>query len=630
MVPRGYSESGSSSSASNLTNCPIGFLPSSDSEGKCACYSSSQYLFRRTVKCEYSIEKRYFSVLLNDYCLTKDGDNQSRVISGISLLAYSNYTHTHNLLHKGSEIELPPDPSQLEDWMCGPTNRAETLCSECNNQSSINVNSVSFECVPLHLCGDYSWIWYAIEILAPLTAFFVFIMIFQPILTSPEMYVLILLCQILSIPINIFSLKKGFAVAFSEEATWLPDIITALYGLWNLDIVRYVMPTLCFTQQPKAIHVLALDYITAMYPLLLMVIVYVLYELHHNCGKSRLDRLLAPPARFVFKIRRIVNPKASPLNAFANFLLLSHTKLVTTTIYMLLPVALYDIDGSVLRYVMYFDASVNYFSSDHLPFAILALVIFTVFVTLPAFLLLFFQWAWFQKLLEVLHLKQHCLVTFVDIFHSYYKDRFDCKRDYRFFAGAYFFLHIFIIALCCLLNGFLSFLILGIVTAAVVTCLFVCINPYKQPYHNKINAVAFLYLAILFSFHLYMETMLNDGEQSHFAVCVILAYLSFFFSGANLAYITFKVVWKLCLPSTCRRIRIFQTRESCTSFEQTVRLLRNTSESDSDTSFESDLSMPDRVSQHDDYVDRLSQADSDEHSLTLNEPYSIQELPELS
>ena len=480
------------------------------------------------------------------------------------------------------------------------------------------------------MCGDYSWIWYAIEILAPLTVFFVFIMIFQPILTSPEMYVLILLCQILSIPINIFVSKKDFAIALSEQTTWLPDIITALYGIWNLDIIRYIMPPLCFTQQPKTLHILALDYITATYPLLLLMVVYVLYEIHHNCGKSRLGRLLAPVARLVFKIRRIVNPRASPLNAFANFLLLSHTKLVTTTVYMLLPVPLYDIDGSVLRYVMYFDASVNYFSSVHLPYAILALIVFAVFVASPAFLLLFFQWTWFQKFLEMLHLKRHCLLTFVDIFHSYYKDKFDCKRDYRFFAGAYFFLHILIIVLCCLLNGFISFVLLGIATVAVAAFLFICINPYKKPYHNKINAAAFLYLVVLLSFRLYMETVFDDGEQMQYAVCVVVVYLSFFYSGSHIAYITFKVVWKLCLPSTCRRIRIFQTRESCTSFEQTVRLLRNNSESESDTSFESDLSLPDRLSYHDDYIDRVSQDDSDECSPPLNKPYSIQELPELS
>ena len=145
IAASGYSDSGSSILGHNLTSCPIGFLPSTDNEGECVCHDPSNYLFKRTVRCEYSSENSgYYSVLLNTYCLTKDGDNQSRIVSGISLLAYSNYTHTHILLHPNPEIVLPDEPSQLDDWMCGPSNRAGTLCSQCDNQSSINVNSVAF------------------------------------------------------------------------------------------------------------------------------------------------------------------------------------------------------------------------------------------------------------------------------------------------------------------------------------------------------------------------------------------------------------------------------------------------------------------------------------------------------
>lgn len=617
-------------SIDNTTVCPIGFLPNPDNGGgDCVCYSSSQYVFGETVKCEYNLERGYYSVLVSESCLTKDAENESRIVEGISLLAYSNYTQIHILLNE-DDIVLPSDPLDLEEWMCGPTHRAGTLCSQCDNQSSIDLNSVTLDCIRLSQCGDYSWIWYAIEILGPLTFFFVFIMIFQPILTSPEMYALILLSQLISIPINIFSSKKGFAITFSGGATWPPDIITALYGIWNLDIIRYIMPPLCFSQQPKTLHVLALDYITAIYPLFLLIVVYIFYELHHNCSNNRLRNLLAPATRLVFKVRRIVNPKASPVNAFANFLLLSHTKLVTTSVYLLLPVPLYDISGSVVRYVMYFDASVDYFSTDHLPFAILALVIFTVFVVSPAFLLLLFQWTWFQKILEMLYLKRHSLIAFVDIFHGYYKDRFDGKRDYRFFAGVYFFLHILIIVVRCLANGFILFILVGLMIVTMVTFLFFCLNPYKQTYHNKVNAAVFLYLVVASSFYLYMETVLYKWEHAQYAACVVLVYLSFFYSGMHIAYITFKIVWKLCLPSTCLRYRIFQTRDSVSSFEETVRLLRNHSNSDSDISFDSDLSVPDRIVHPTDNHGHFSQADNNRNSPPINQPYSIQELPELS
>jgi len=50
-------------------------------------------------------------------------------------------------------------------------------------------------------------------------------------------------------------------------------VILTEYGFWNLDYFRYFIPPFCVSQELKNIHVLALQCVSAFYPLLLIVLV---------------------------------------------------------------------------------------------------------------------------------------------------------------------------------------------------------------------------------------------------------------------------------------------------------------------------------------------------------------------
>ena len=82
--------------------------------------------------------------------------------------------------------------------------------------------------------------------------------------------------------------------------------------------------------------------------------------------------------------RRRWDPKGSVINAFATFLLLSYSKLLTVSYSLLDSSTLHNNAGeTVAPTVLLFDASVEYFSRQHLPFAVLAISVLLVFVILP-------------------------------------------------------------------------------------------------------------------------------------------------------------------------------------------------------------------------------------------------------
>ena len=58
-----------------------------------------------------------------------------------------------------------------------------------------------------------------------------------------------------------------------------------------------------------------------------------------------------------------------------------HGKIVLTPTYV------YNVNGSVVGFYLYYDASIEYFGNKHLPYAILAVFVVLIFIFLPMLLL---------------------------------------------------------------------------------------------------------------------------------------------------------------------------------------------------------------------------------------------------
>ncbi len=81
---------------------------------------------------------------------------------------------------------------------------------------------------------------------------------------------------------------------------------------------------------------------------------------------------------------------------------------------------------------LYYSPSISYFGKYHLPYAILAVNIVTLFVCIPTIILICYPCKFFQKFLSLFPINWHFLHAFVDSFQGCYKDgtepgTFDCR-----------------------------------------------------------------------------------------------------------------------------------------------------------------------------------------------------------
>jgi hypothetical protein len=353
-------------------------------------------------------------------------------------------------------------------------NRNGTLCGKCKHGYHPLAYSYNSSCV---LCpGEkYHWLAFALASFLPLTIFYFIIVFFEVNVTSSYLHGYVFYCQIVSMP----TIVRVLYNALSEPAvlTALKWVI-GLYGIWNLDFFRSADLNLCVRAGTS--ETLALDLIVGFYPLLLMVLSYLLIQLHNR--NFRLLVIAWKPFRALSQnwgARR-----TSLIDAFATFFLLSNVKFQSASFDLLVPVRVYQLSHtgnytSTLR--LYYDATLPYFGDRHLPYAILGILIFLIFAALPTLLLVLYPYQWFQKFLGLFPTRWYnVLRTFVDSFQGCYKDGTEPgTRDYRWFAGMFFFSRYFLM----LVGGYTlssMFYPMAAILLVLLAILLILLQPFKQ------------------------------------------------------------------------------------------------------------------------------------------------------
>ena len=128
-----------------------------------------------------------------------------------------------------------------------------------------------------------------------------------------------------------------------------------------------VIPPICLP-----LHIIALDYLVAVYPLFLLVCVYVLLTAHDR-GCRLVVWLWRPFLWCTTRLRQSWNIRHSIINAFATFLLLSYIKLLNTSCNLLMYTGTYNDCGSGC--FLFYDATITFMGSQNKPFAILAILV---------------------------------------------------------------------------------------------------------------------------------------------------------------------------------------------------------------------------------------------------------------
>ena len=85
--------------------------------------------------------------------------------------------------------------------------------------------------------------------------------------------------------------------------------------------------------------------------------------------------LWRPFDRCFSRFRRQWDVRTSSIDALATFLLLAYAKLLNVSADLLIPTEVFDVHGKRVGFYLYYDASIECFGKQHLPYAILALTV---------------------------------------------------------------------------------------------------------------------------------------------------------------------------------------------------------------------------------------------------------------
>jgi predicted outer membrane repeat protein len=476
--------------------CPPGFN-TVKVKGKHLCHCSGDY--SSSVKCDADNFKSY---LLWGRIMSLN-DKMETVVGHIEFKILYNYTTGY--------IEMPQNLSTVNDFFCSKLGRSGFLCSDCLPGKSAPMYGYAFECVD---CGkeEYviNWLYFILLSFFPITVFFIIVVIFDINITSGPLNAFIFFAQVVSNPITVTRMNNQLFMAFDENLVLMKlalGIIVVPYGIWNLDFFQSVIPPFCIIPGLKSMHVYALNYIIAFYPLFLIAVCYVLVELHarSNFLVVCLWKVFSCCVRL---LRRNWNFRASVIDAFATFLLLSYSKFCLITFYLLVP--MYPVNASGIQAGdsrLFFDPSVVYLSEEHLPFFILAIIILIFVIIVPPVFLFVCATRQFQQCINHLNIRATKLRMFLEPFHGCYIDGVSCgETDRRYFSSFYFIFRIIAFGCVTLSYDIYTQRLIQIILITIMLLLIVILRPYKEDFYNKLDPAIFAALVIVLAIATYNIT----------------------------------------------------------------------------------------------------------------------------
>ena len=411
-------------SASN-TSCPTWFYYSKSTQ-QCECGE----LTNGRIHCnqqEMKVE------IADGYCATSTGQEGQYYAGNCPL------RHTENKTDRMFS-ELPSDPDLLNDTMCGPYNRKGLLCGRCIDGYGPAVYSLDMKCANCsRLSTGYAISLYLVLEFIPITLFFICVVIFRLDITAGPLLGYVIFCQA-----YVFTLIQRVLYMHDYILSHVPTPLRVLFysslslsGSWILQFFRFVVPPFCISEKLTGIHIQILNLVTAIYPLVLVVITCILMELHaRNC---RIIQSIWKPFSALLSRLQITVTTDAIIHALATFILLSAITLTynMNSIFSQNFVS-QSIDGTVYKIVLSSDPTIVWFSHKHIPYMLIAVVPFIFLVLIPSLLLCAYPTRIYGCLSRFISARKQLAITaFAEALHNCFKDGLNGTRDYRALAGLF-------------------------------------------------------------------------------------------------------------------------------------------------------------------------------------------------
>ena len=451
-------------------------------------------------------------IIKDAYCITWDSTTNTQLFT-YCLVTRHKY-RTKNLCHKHEvgfyALEAKISGAQLNNFTCNGVNRIGTQCSRCIEGYGPAALSDNISCAD---CSKHRFMWILNVLLqlAMLTVMYFIFTLLQVKGTSSPLNILLTYSQLVVNAVMHDSALYDRLIHFIGTSGTLVSL--TILGVFNLDFFRLVIPPFCISSSIRNINILLFEYITVIYPIILTALVFLCLHLHDQ--NYKIVVCISNPIRKLFHlIHKDWNPQQSIFSTFATFFLLSYSKVLFVSINLLFAVESYDIHGQPVQNstVMLYDPSIRFLSPQHIPYAVLAIVIVFVFVLLPPLFLLLYPLRPSVKLLTYCGFQRWDILHMImDTFQGWYKDGTDGTRDFRPLSALYMFLRIGLaieFLLVVYVNSHqresLKWFIAGVVHICLGT-IYLVTKPYKKQWMSNADGCILTSLGLLILMGNYRE-----------------------------------------------------------------------------------------------------------------------------
>ena len=489
-------------------SCPLWHIPIQDRNGHTECVCSAKI---GIITCEDDL-----LYVKQDYCLTWNNSTDSAEIHRCLLDQWDINSACTGPHLNSYQISTNISGVELNYLSCKRLkNRQNSLCKDCIEGCGPAVFSNGISCAD---CSKHRHLW-ILDILFQLfmvTLLCLVIMLLQIKGTASPFNAIIIYSQICAVALKISGgIHKQLICYFGRITV---NIFLTVIDILNLDFFRAIIPPLCISPSTTAINSLLFNYLVAFYPLIFTAFIYICIELYDRNFKIIL--LISYPIRRCMKMFRTTgwDPRRTILNTFITFFLISYSKLLFASINLLIASQSFNSRGELVpnTTVLLYDPSIRFFHSEHIPYAILALVVIVVFILLPPLVLVLYPTRVFRHSLHLLGFHRWDILHHImNIFQGWYKDGTEGTRDYRSFSALYLLIRI---GFCCLFvtallqNDFgdrvMILLTLGVLRILLGTILFT-IKPHRKTWMSNADGIIFTLFGVMsllanFSKHIYI------------------------------------------------------------------------------------------------------------------------------
>ena len=507
-----------------LGKCPPGFyLPktSSVSQSKCRCSV-------------YDDNEKYNDI---PYC----DESSSRAF--IQSQFWAGYIRNNSTLVVGRcppgycsngsrQIPLPTEANntKLDQLICSRNNREGMLCGRCKPGYFVYANSKFYECGRCNVKSGK-----VVEFSAkyvPLIIFLITIILVDINLASGQFNTFVFFSQMLP-SLNLYA---GGQISIPDAVKPFVEIYQFCYGVFNLEYFELLdsFSNVCTFKSNSALTIVALDYVTAVCPIIIIFFIWLLMYTSDHCICKGKRNIVGKMAHCVQNVYRKVKPnksislRQSFFRGLVIFLALSYTKFTLVTFTLLKPTYLFGPGGEHCDTVVNLDGTLPYFGRGHLPYAIPAILVLIFIVLLPLVIL-----AMYPCVCTRLGIHIHKMMPFFDSLNGAF------KLNCYYFALLYFVYRLILVAIFSFTPEVQQQYVLQQTLSIVILLFHVMKQPYRESMHNNVDLCLLALIPIVLgisSFQLFNVTTSDTIDQFAMAIQITLLYLPLIYLASIIMY----------------------------------------------------------------------------------------------